>query len=283
MPCEILIKNTDNVNANLSAEEQRSGLYLRGYPVLVKDIPHSGWGNAEGLPTFVHLLITDASAAQVQQYMDEYKRSLIFTVVNSNPVTDGWRIRLEVENLDVSEYAGINQNTVENYLNRWNAVVQSFTNVSVTFDVLIWDAIKSRGFWQVSSNHIAGLTLVEDSYDEATGEHIGIVDYTNFRTNVNRNAIARKLKDKIEEVGATFISENTGQDTITFSITAGQVRQRFLSVLKEEYDSAIWRRKFYFSTAVMNTIQTYMENNNGDPYETDRVTAISYLNDKQSE
>jgi hypothetical protein len=283
MPCEILIRNVDNTNASLTEEEQRRGLYLRGYPVLVRDYPHVGWGNSEGLPNYVHLRITDASAAQVQQYMDEYIKSLIFTVVNNDPVIDGWRIRLEVENLDVSEYAGITQNTVSNYLNRWNATVQSFTNVSVTFDVLIWDAIKSRGFWEVNANHIAGLTLVEDSYDQATGEHIGTVDYTDFRTNVNRSAIRQKLKEKIDEVGATFISENLGQDTITFSITAEQTKQRFLFVLKREHDIAVWRRKFYFPTGVMNTIEAYMQDNNGEPYETDRTTAISFLNDKQNE
>jgi hypothetical protein len=284
MPCEILIKNTDNINPNLSAEHQRTSLYRRGYPVMGKDYPHPGWGNSEGLPNFIHLRITDASLVEVEQYLQEYIRRLAFVVVNSDSVIDGWRIELVAENLDVSEYAKVNKDTVEGYLNKWGAVVQSFTNVSVTFDVLIFDAIKSRGFWDVKPQEISGLSLTELGYVQGTGLHTEQVDYSNFRLEISdRNKIRKKLIGKIEETGSIYVSDDPVAETINFTCTAETVKQRFLTELRYKYERMIWRRQFYFPTGVMNTIQTYMENNNGDAYETDRITAISYLQNKMNE
>lgn len=82
MPCEILIAAKDLNHSK------------RGYPKNVKDIP-CVWGKKECPPGYVILRITDASADQVEHFMQQWLKMFSYQIVNENE--QGYRIRITVD------------------------------------------------------------------------------------------------------------------------------------------------------------------------------------------
>jgi hypothetical protein len=68
---EILVKAVDATNAD--PEKDRGGCYKRGYPVVVKEDNHPGWGREEGPPNFFVIKLPGVPADVVKKYIEEWR------------------------------------------------------------------------------------------------------------------------------------------------------------------------------------------------------------------
>lgn len=272
MACEILIKTEyfsgGRVNyTHPDPEKDRTGVYKKGYPVTMKQIPHPGWGTKEGLPYFVRVTVTDADVEDVEDmvltYFDAtsllavWRRFVDWSVVNNNPTIDGWRLRIFATNPGATNFAGLTRDMVETFLNNWNAEVFSAATNEVVFDVAVYEdgssnpgALQSEGFWTGNTSLI---DFTEDSYNETTGEHVVTADYTSLPLYISDPDKATILiKNKIEERGGVILSNDSG--IAQFSITRLDVLNRFKAEVKRRLEKIIYRKQLRIPESTVDNI-----------------------------
>jgi len=265
MPCEIVFKTNVHSGGIIDyehddEEKDRRGVYKKGYPADALDDPESFRGFKEGLPYACSVHVTDASVAEVDamivstfsgtRLIQPWDREIDFEVVNNNPVIDGWRIRVFATNPGFSNLAGITREMVENYLNRWNAVVVDATTNEVRFDVAIFEnalnepgAIQSNGFWGTDPVNVF---FNEISYVEETGMHTLEVDYS--LSTFEGDPILRH----IDERGGVVISNIS--KVITFTIGRSFIFQWFQQEVKDAVEKRIYRRQFRIPEVTIDNI-----------------------------
>jgi hypothetical protein len=153
-------------------------VWIKGYPVDMKETP-CVWGGRVTLPRFVIARVTDATLGDIQSMISfnfgeksltqEWRKNLDWSVANYNSSLDGYRLNLFTTNPGLTGRGNVTRNQVENFLNRWNADVVSFTTNSVTFDVGVYNAIISKGFWNMID--VDQVIFNEINYDEPTHTH----------------------------------------------------------------------------------------------------------------
>jgi len=255
MPCEILIKGDTNAGGVVNythsdPDKDKRGVYKKGYPVIVKEYPHSGWGYMEGHPYFVQARVTDGDVADVEamiastfsgnSMIQDWTRLIDFATVNNDIPIDGWRVNVFATNPGANDFAGVTQVMVENYLTKWNAsVVQAIVN-EVRFDVAIYEdsvpdpgAIQSEGFWGVVPTDVL---FNETSYVEGTGVHTVEADYSGSSFD------ADQVEKRVINRGGIVSSNTAG--VITFNINRTDVFQWFQQELREVLEQTMYRRQF---------------------------------------
>jgi len=128
MPCEVLIRATS------------SDVRFKGDPQTVRDdidLVDRPWGGREGPPEFVILHVTDATAAQIQIYMDAVVNNFEYTIQAENE--NGWRIRVDVDPAIVDLYGidkGVRNDIRDVLVNDWGGQVFDYDNVNNTYAVV---------------------------------------------------------------------------------------------------------------------------------------------------
>lgn len=122
MSCELLIRATS------------SAVRFKGDPQEVRDdadLINRPWGGREGPPEFVILHITDATAAQIQGYMDAIVNTLTYTIQDEN--ANGWRIRIDVNPAIPRDYGidkGVRNDLRDMLVDDWGGQVFDYDNVN---------------------------------------------------------------------------------------------------------------------------------------------------------
>lgn len=183
-------------------------------------------------------LTQDASRTQMQ----EWWRRLSYSIVSSDLPTDTHRVRVAGSGVNPNSGIGkITREMVENYLNGWSLTVVGLGDNWVEFDANILAAIRSRSFWR--GLDIAGATLTETSYAQATGVH-------RCRVNYSATAITGDEAERAAlENGAAIVSHNRNTKVLTFDISRATVRQRFQDDVKQRVEAMLVRRKYRFTEA----------------------------------
>lgn len=123
MPCEILIAAEDKNHSK------------KGYPKQVKDVP-AIWGTKEGPPGYVILRITNASAEQVEHFLEQWKKTFSYQIVAETAL--GYRIKLTVDPALVSA-SNINKeirSELKTYIQTtYGASIYSYSGYEVVVDV----------------------------------------------------------------------------------------------------------------------------------------------------
>lgn len=194
------------------------GSYKRGMPAMLFEDGHV-WGGDEGLPKFVHLDITDGSAATVRHYLKQWERTLALTVDSSDPVTDIHTVTVTADSgVAMGGLGRLTKPQIETYLSKWNAIVQSFSQNSVTFTAGIWDALQSEKFW-------AGLdvALTELSYDQPSGGHQVQIDYSMVTLQFPHAGIAGTGPAGAPDTGTAVIGEMSGASALVDGVGDTQI------------------------------------------------------------
>ena len=136
MPCEVLIHAyAHNKALKGSIQEARD----------LDELSIRPWGVMEGLPDFIQLEITDATAAQVENYVESVRNIISYELVNSN--AQGRRYRLYVHPNLTSLFggdAGIKKAIRDYLVNDYGAVLVSNTATEGVFDIpnTDWQALR---------------------------------------------------------------------------------------------------------------------------------------------
>jgi len=280
MPCEILIHRNKNNYSHIDSVKDKQGVYKKGYIVIARDVPHSGWGNEEKFSAgnFVTVLISNATADELNSYIDSWKLEIDYILIGSDLTIDGHRYKIFSTNPGTSGLANITKTKAEKYLNNWNVDVFSFDVNEVVFDIKIFDMVKSKGY--LDEEELVGLNAIEQSYNQITGEHIIEVDWSNYRSEVaNRNSIASSIQNKIIRRNGTIISYNLNNQTGIFSIFRNDVLKWFKSDVKQKIidSNVLYRRQYYIPEVDVDSLVQY-SNNNSEPYELTKAQLSTYVN-----
>jgi len=256
MSCEILIK-TDNTNGVINYTHPNSvkdrAVYKKGYPVDIINSPKNFRGFREGIPFFCSLNVTDGNKSDVESLISsnfsggsiiqEWKRNIDWAVVNSNLTIDGWRMRIFVTNPGFNNLCGITRTMVENFLARWNVTVYSDAQNEVVFDITIYDAITSSGFW---NRNISSVVFNEIDYNQGTTNHRISADYSAI--DIESDLVG----DIVDSKNGTIISNEN--NIIIFDILRADVFDQFKMIVAKRLKTKIHRRQFKIPESAVDTI-----------------------------
>ena len=242
---------TTNWRNRVSTE---GGFWLKGYPADMKKTPCI-WGDRVTLPRFVIVRITDADTIKDIQNMisiqfggtsliQNWQNNIDWSVVNYVSALDEYRLNLFTTNPGLTNKGAVTRNQVENFLNNWNANVVSFTSNSVIFDVIVYNAIISNGFWEYID--AGNVIFNEVDYDELTHIHRVTADYSALDIN------PILLKQLAERRGANIIS-NVSQ-VVTMDIARNDVVNVFKRDVKNNTEKLVYKRQFRIPKSTIDNI-----------------------------
>ena len=275
MPCEILFKTDTHADGTVNytlpdIHKDRQDVFKKGYPVMIREYPHSGWGYMEGIPYFFQVRVTDATAAEVQAAINSiydipgidspWIRLIDWVQTAEVAAIDGHRMRAWTTNPGASNLAGITRDMVENLLNNWNGFVYSAATNEVVFDVAIFaddrtilipGALMSEGFWGFSNAPL--ISFSEQPYIEGSGIHEVTADYSALPAYLQKPASAeRKAAIKVEERGGSIFTNVGG--SIIFTISRSNVFAAFKADIKRKIEALIYKRQLKIPEAIADNI-----------------------------
>lgn len=237
-----------------------------GFPVEVRN--RDVLGSKEIPPKFVRFIITDADKPDIDAYCEYWQHEIDWEFVGHDYSIDGHRINAFVKPELVSA-SGLNSLTrakIENFLTRWGAVVQSIGPNSVVFDVTVYNAIVSEGFW---GRDMIGVGFSELSYNESTGVHRIQVNYSGVPVLVNLDDA--EINRFIQERGGTIV-QHVANTRVRFDINRSSVFDWFKLDVYQKTESTYSVRKWYFTQQAVNLALA-----NGGDLELTRQQALAYL------
>ena len=153
--------------------------YLKGD--IVSLVTEGGvFGAKEVPPDFIRLEISDATTAQVQQYVEGWMVDFKHTLVTQN--ASGWRYRVEVDDIyvDVSERSKvmIRQNMIEHIDDAVSGPWEGCATVSFTPTEMVVDVPKN-GIYQTaqSMNDTAYLQALKSDFSDIFQESVAVRRY----------------------------------------------------------------------------------------------------------
>ncbi len=177
------------------------------------------------------------------QYSKIWQPEIDFEIVNQVLSLDGFRLKLTVTNAS-SNSGGINATKIESFVTDWGGSVVSITPPNeIVFDISIFNALKSKNFWDVSTENVI---FTETNYDQGTGIHTIELDYDALGNSPSyiENFIAEKV---------TIIGHDGSNRFITF--------EAHRSIIKAEFERDILKKlpkihskRFYFGSGVVSAI-----------------------------
>jgi hypothetical protein len=235
--CEILVRLKDGTCPEVEANP------LRGYIVVVKPDGHA-WGRCEGPPEYGVVAVPGLDPKAHVERERPWHMAADLSIVTADYVNDAFRMRLSAMawNARTGEgkitEAGLIKSKADRFLAAWGATGVTFGDNAAEFDIRIADAYRSRQFW--NGTDLAGFTLADVSYDQATGVHRVRITYPATLTTKERDefeALCREL--------TTFVSINTSTRRVTVDIRRSTVRDRFIEEVKQRVENIILRRRRY--------------------------------------
>ena len=178
--------------------------------------------------------------------LDTWVKNIDYTVVNHDPVLDGYRIDIFALVPGVSQYGNITQAGVESFLTEWNGIFQSASQNNVRFDIGIYELATSNSFWE--GNDVSAVVFSEDGYDEGTGVHTIRADYS-LAPFAGR---ADNVAGIVEVQGGTVVSDVS--DEVVFTIERLTVLGAFKESVREKVEHVLWSRQKYVNATDIDTV-----------------------------
>lgn len=270
MAVGLLLRLTDKPRS-ADPDIDRASAYYRGDVVDVRE--DGRWfSRMECPPDFGFLIISDATAIQVRSYALGWERWIDFNVIAHDPVQDGYRIEVKTKavSLDPAGRTAITREQCEAFLATWGyeGIVSTATN-SVRFDILVWNAICSPGFW---SADVLGIGFTKISYNPGTGGYAVAVDWsaTGWR--------AQKIRERIEGRDGVVVGADLVLKTGTFTITRADVFRTFEEAARSAIEKTYARRQWHFPEAASVAVEAA-----GGRLTVTKAQAVGWLRNKMEE
>lgn len=220
-----------------------AGGYEKGDIVIVAEDGRE-WGRLEGPPKFVRVNVPGVSVATATSYVERWVAGLETTVLHSDLSIDGHRVEIVATRPGAASQAGVTRDQVEDYIQRWGGTVFSVEPNRVVFDIRIFDAAKSNGFWR---QPVTGRVSFADSYNRGQGTHEITANYSGVSVD------PRKVANVVRQRGGTVLSHDPGT-SITLEVHRTDVRDEFLGELAHRTERQHMRRRFRLPPATVDAI-----------------------------
>jgi len=243
---EILIRNFDSTNPDPVLD--LSGCRKRGMVDAIFDSPHE-WGSQEGLPKFVVIKcdLTDADLATYEGFRMPWRDNFDYEIMATNPAQGRYSIRIFELNVSpggANSIIGAKAAFIEGYLTRWGCTSIVVGTNQVSFNIALWDAVRSVEFWDVDATTLSNISFVLNSYSSQTGiANITATYPLSFQLQVSR---------KIVERGGTIIS--SGSTSTQFTIERSILLQKFSDDIKRKAQKIYMYQRFRVNSTQMDLI-----------------------------
>jgi len=187
----------------------------------------------------------DLTEAEAEQFCRPWLPEPQFTWESLNVGADRWRV-IVVSGLVRARdgHGGMNEGRGKGFLDAWGFRNQDYLpNRSRGRATIFWMAT-SRGLWRQLSNS----TFAEQSYDQATGEHVIRMDYGAVRPNKDD-----EVRLTVESC-ATFVAQDAAANIIDFSITRDQAKALFEEDVQRRLDRKLALRRWRLADAEIDRI-----------------------------
>lgn len=273
MPCVLLIKATEASNAD--PEKYLRGVHKIGDFINVKP---ENWHLGEHWPQsayasdkFVCVVVSDKTPEELINYRNEWKDDFAYEVIDNTAA--GYRVRVYEQNPGASNQNGLTRAKVEAFLNKWGCDVFSEATNEVIFDIILWDMLRSDGFWDVDligtkvsfnlQSYVAGVAQVQ-------------VTNVSIPTDFQNRAI-----QKITERGGSVISAS--ETEVIFTMDKAVLLENFKSAVKRAIEKTYLRHRYNLA-GLVSYCQSYMEGRSvTDLPVMTQAEVFTYLQDKMAE
>jgi len=231
MPTYILIKAIDGFNPENPLTRNA------GFPIHA--MGSSQIGGKQIPPKFIQVEIPDEDDYQAiyNSYCVPWMRVIDWEFIGHDYSIDGHRLRIFVkpEYVSASGINSIDYSQAAAYLQKWNASIFESSQNSITFDALVYEAIKSQGFWNGYIAYMIDWTELD--YNQTTGIHRVQADYSESDL---VNLSESQINEYVEKRGATIVSH--ADNVVIFDIHRTAVFNVFKistkSALEKKYSNA---------------------------------------------
>lgn len=169
--CEFLVLAKNN-----SIPAGRIG-WRPGSPVRCEDDGFS-WGSSEGLPDFYLVKVPGMPKAFGAQYLESWAHDPVFKVIDSNEELDTLRIKTNISKVSATGKGALVREKSEEVFTRWGAAVVDWQADQVVFDLSIYGAITSDGFWLTDASK---MVLSQTKYIPLEGAHRVRIESSPYR------------------------------------------------------------------------------------------------------
>ncbi len=196
----------------------------------------------EGIHVIVN--VPDISLADATIYRKQLRHFIDWIVVSSND--EGWRLR--VRDVHSGTITNISKNQVEEFILKFNGVIQSFATNEVIFDIGVFGAATSNGFWH---KDVTPVTFQEVNHD-STGYRIR-ADLPNIWTDTIKKR--RIIQSRIIGHGCSIVSFNIPQSCVTYDVPRDAAIGEFKEQARDKLENIIIKRsQFYIEASEISTI-----------------------------
>ena len=249
---ELLFKVREYTHAD--PVKDRQGVHKKGDFINVKP---DGWSDGEhwhqskyadtGIFVVVKVPGFTPTQEQIDTYRGAWKDDFGYEVLQSNAGQGRYTVRVYEQNAGASGENNLTATKVEGFLTRWGCADISFTTNSCTFDLSLWNAVRSAGFWEIRLiGTIVNFTLV--SYSSTTG--VGKIQVDNVSIPADRFQI--EAEDRITQRGGTVVSSTESQ--VVFDIERSVVLDAFRADMKDKAEQVYKRHRFCIDASEVDTI-----------------------------
>ena len=239
--CKILTVAKNNIH--LDPVVDRRGCLKKGYPSVIHPDTYSP-SRSEHPPSFVVISCPELSETVARNYNNAWDQTVDYNVLDANAITGVYQVEVFGNNTNVSGEGAITQAHVETFLTNWNCVVDGFSTNSVIFTMSLWQALQSKGFWDMT---VSNFTFVLNNYETETGVASVTVSGLTVNENIDQVTHAKRL---IEQKGCIVISE--GADYVVFEAERTDIFTEFKSDVQNATRGTWCRKQYYFSEALVD-------------------------------
>lgn len=215
---------------------------------------------------FVLVEVPDVPMTDFEDKHLAWRREIAYEIVGQDQAQDGYRLRLYAENANAG-VGDITKDEVERFIQAWGGTVHSFGPNEVVFDIRIYDALVSRGFWEID---VSNVVFNELGYDQNAGIHRIQADYSALGNNPTY------VERYVRRMGLAIVSH--AERVLVYDADRSIVRRAFEKDIAQKARTTVRRRRYHVSDAVVDYIIA-----NGGYIVTDRATVEQYIKDKMTE
>jgi len=219
-----------------------NGHYGKGFGVVVIANP-THWGGEECPPKFVRVRVTDTdSVAAVAKAVEPWMRKTTYEILNHDPATDFFRVRIYTEAGGASE---VTKALMDEFLVKWGAETVSDAEPGVMFEITAMDAVNGTGLFSFGDED-EFMNYTETAYDAATGVHSIHCDYS--LSSVKKADLERVLT----EAGFYDIVTDHEKGICDFKGDRATMIQQLERAVENRFNTMMTRVRYRFTDAIVN-------------------------------
>lgn len=238
MPYKLVFRAIDNPIAPDDMRYRQKGDLMGIFP--------DGWDwGVDDLTNNVAVTVSNGSPSQAAAFLGGWQTSLNYQISALDQAQDLWHVVMQANNARVSDGLGkLDAQHVDMLISGWSlSGVESSPGV-IEFDVSVLDAMTSPFFLQ---GDVSQVVFSEQAYDETSGEHTIMADYS--ATAYAPNVVASRVHNVSE-----LLSHDKVNKQIIYKASRADVLEDFKRWVVDKFEAKLAKSRFRISASSVDAI-----------------------------